>query len=59
MNQELAELIARLAAPLYAAMLAPLVATGKEIPATTLSQLRHHAIQQARALWLDALDFPD
>jgi hypothetical protein len=58
MNTELAEEIARLAAPIFAALLAPYVAAAMPISAETLKELRHHAITQARALWLDVQDAP-
>jgi hypothetical protein len=56
MKGELAEEIARLAAPIYAAFLQMHAAPGKEIPAETLNNLRGHAIIQAHALWLQTLD---
>jgi hypothetical protein len=56
MNSELAEEIAGLAAPIFAALLTPYVAAAMPISAETLKELRHHAIQQAHALWLDVQD---
>jgi hypothetical protein len=56
MNRELAEHIGVLAAPIYAALLAPYLASGREVSAEALNTLRSTAITQARALWLDTLD---
>jgi hypothetical protein len=59
MNPALAGEIARLAAPLYAAMLAPYLAGGREISADALKTLRATAITQALALRLDVYETPD
>lgn len=56
MNRELAEHISRLAAPLFAAMLAPHVTYSPSVSVATLTVLRQHAIEQAHALWLQTLD---
>jgi len=56
MNQELAEHISLLAAPIFAAMLQPHMVTSKEVSVETLSMLRKHAIIQARALWLETVE---
>jgi hypothetical protein len=56
MTPELAEHISLLAAPIYAAMLAPWVARGEWIPAAMLDDLRKRAIAQAQALWLETLE---
>ena len=59
MNVELADHIALLAAPIYAAFLAHAlgVAVGQEnLPAAVLAELRKQAITQAMALWLDTRD---
>lgn len=53
------EHISLLAAPLYAAMLAPYLASGREVSAEALGTLRATAITQARALWLDVLEQDD
>ena len=56
MNVAEAQQIVRLAAPIYAALLGRAAAKGEEVPATALAALRKHAILQAQALWLDALE---
>jgi hypothetical protein len=59
MNRELAEHISLLAAPIYAAVLAPYsayLASGGELPAEALDALRGSAITQAHALWLQTLE---
>jgi hypothetical protein len=58
MHAELADHICLIAAPIYAALLTRALATGAEIPADVLSDLRRHAITQALALRLDALEMP-
>ena len=59
MNPEIAEHISLLAAPIYAAMLAPYLASGREVLAEALNTLRATAITQAHALWLQTLETPD
>lgn len=56
MNRELAEHISLLAAPIYGSMLAPYLASGREVAAEALNTLRATAIEQAHALWLQTLD---
>jgi len=58
MNQELAEHISLIAAPLYAAFLARVIVTrvDNDIPIETLIALRRCALEQAQALWLDVLE---
>lgn len=58
MNPEQAEHISLLAAPIYAAFLARVIASrsDNDISPQILSGLREHAITQAHALWLDTLD---
>ena len=59
MHAELADEITRIAAPIYAALLAPWIAAQhRPLPASTLSELRRHAIQQALALRLDVIETP-
>ena len=59
MHAELADHICLIAAPIYAMLIARALATGAEnIPAEVLSDLRKHAITQALALRLDALEMP-
>lgn len=52
MNEELAEEIVLIAAPIFAALVAQWYARG-DVPAEKLKELRCHAIQQAVALRLD------
>ena len=56
MTPELAEHVSLLAAPIFAAMLGPHVTYSPSVSVETLTVLRKHAIEQAHALWLDALD---
>lgn len=58
MTPELAEHISLLAAPMMATMLAPYLASGKQVSVEALATLRTVAIQQAHALWLDTLETP-
>ena len=58
MNHELATHISLLAAPIYAAMLAPYLGSGRGVAAEGLDTLRGTAITQAHALWLETLDTP-
>ena len=60
MHAELADHIALIAAPIYAALLARSIVTctGSGVPADVLSALRRHAIDQAMALRLDAMEMP-
>jgi hypothetical protein len=55
-NQELADHIILVAAPILAGLLAPFVATGQDVSAEKLKELRHHALTQALALRLDAME---
>jgi hypothetical protein len=55
MKGELAEEIARLAAPIYAALLAPYMTAGRGVTEEGLAHLRATAITQAFALWQQAL----
>ena len=58
MHAELADHIALLAAPIYAAMLAPFIADGHPVGAGKLGELREAALDHALALRLDALEMP-
>ena len=58
MNVELADHIALIAAPIFAALLAPHVTYSATVSVETLSVLRRHAIEQALALRLDVLETP-
>jgi hypothetical protein len=55
MTDDFATHISLLAAPLYAAMLAPYLASGREVAAEHLEVLRETAITQAKALWLQTM----
>jgi hypothetical protein len=56
MNSELAEEIARLAAPIYAAMVQAHMLGSPEVSTETQRELRQMAIAQAQALWRDVLE---
>ena len=59
MNIDLADHIVLIAAPIYAAFLRMAVPeNGKRLSAEELSDLRMHAINQALALRLHALEMP-
>jgi hypothetical protein len=58
MNVELADHISLIAAPIFAAMLGPHVTYSATVSVETLSLLRRHALEQAMALRLDALEMP-
>jgi hypothetical protein len=55
MNRELAEHISLMAAPIYAALLAPYMIAGRGVTEEGLEHLRATAITQALALWQQAL----
>ena len=55
MNSELAGEIVRLAAPIYAALLAPYMTAGRVVTEEGLAHLRATAITQALALWQQTL----
>jgi hypothetical protein len=58
MNNELAEHISLLAAPIFAALVQAHVEHTAEVSVETLNALMQTAITQAHALWLATLDTP-
>lgn len=56
MNEDQAEHISLLAAPLLAMMLKSWIEAGCEVPADALREMRRSAIVQAQALWLATLE---
>lgn len=58
MHADLADHIALIAAPIYAAFLTPFIPHSAEVSAEQLALMRKTALEQALALRLDALEMP-